>query len=95
MTLDQLPTNGKTIQVVIFSRQGCHLCDDVESLIRSIGGIKLSLDVVDIDADAELQGKYWMRIPVVEVDGREIFEVKMMDPAGGWEDRLSSLLSST
>ena len=37
-------------------------------------------DEVDIEADEELELEYGFRIPVVEVDGEEAFEVTV-DPA--------------
>lgn len=79
-------------RVVIFGKEGCHLCDAVEAEIRSMEGIGAGLSVVDIGRDPALHERYWMRVPVVTVGGREVFEAKMMDLEGRWKQRLPSLL---
>ena len=57
-------------RVTVYSRQGCHLCDDAVSLLARFG---LSPTVVDIDADPALRERYTDCVPVVEIDGRERF----------------------
>lgn len=76
--------------VVLYRRNGCHLCEAVEAELRSLrvtGGVA----VVDIDGDPRLQARYFLRVPVVTVDGKEVFEAKMMDQGGKWKERLPSL----
>jgi len=80
------------IDVVLFGKEGCHLCEAVESEIRSSGGTKIKLKVVDIEGDPALQSAYWMRVPVVTVAGKEVFEAKMMDLGGRWRSQLISTL---
>ncbi len=79
-------------EVVLFSKRGCHLCEAVEAEIRSMAAIGTSLTVVDIDEDSVLHDKYWMRIPVVRVQGEDVFEAKMMDQEGEWKNRLAHIL---
>ena len=55
-------------------------------------GVVGKMIIVDIDGDPELQARYFLRVPVVEVDGREAFEAKMMDRGGKWREKLLSLL---
>ena len=81
-------------QVVLYGRKGCHLCEMVEIEIRATGRIGRGLIVVDVDRDQVLLEKYLLRIPVVTVAGKEVFEVMMMDPHGGWKERLRSVLQS-
>jgi glutaredoxin len=57
-------------RVVLYTRRGCHLCDDAEAALARHG---LSHVLVDIDADAELQQRYTNCVPVVEIDGKERF----------------------
>ncbi len=56
--------------IVLFSRQGCHLCDLAAEILRRHG---LSFDLVDIDTDAQLRARYDQCVPVVVVDGKERF----------------------
>lgn len=57
-------------RVTVYSRQGCHLCDDALSLLVRHG---LMPHVVDIDADPALRERYTECVPVVEIDGQERF----------------------
>jgi glutaredoxin len=75
-------------QVVLYSRPGCHLCDVAREAILSLRE-RLGFDFseVDIEADDELELEYGIRIPVVEVDGEEAFEVTVD------AERLASMVS--
>ena len=55
----------------VVGRAGCHLCDDVEKLLRG-GGVQVTR--LDIDADPELFRLYDFRIPVVLHQGRVVAE---------------------
>jgi glutaredoxin len=56
--------------VVLYTRDGCHLCDDALKLLRRHG---LSPTLVDIDADAALRERFTACVPVVEIDGQVRF----------------------
>jgi len=83
---------GVTREIVILRKKGCHLCEAVEDQVRSIIAIETSLTVVDIEEDSMLRDMYWLRIPVVRVEGQDVFEAKMMDLNGEWKERLAHLL---
>lgn len=56
------------------TRRGCHLCEDALWLLRS-GGVEV--EVVDVDADDVLRGRYGERVPVVLDDaGRVLYEAR-------------------
>jgi glutaredoxin len=58
------------LSVVLYTRRGCHLCDEAARLLDREG---ISPKVVDIDLDLALTRRYGERVPVVEIDGRERF----------------------
>lgn len=61
-------------EVVLYTRQGCHLCDDAyEVLARVRRRHPFALRVVDVDGDAELARQYGECVPVVTIDGRVHF----------------------
>ena len=64
--------------VTLYGRAGCHLCDEARERILALsdGGRAIELREVDIDADDRLLAAYLERIPVVEVDGREVSELE-------------------
>jgi len=60
--------------VRIYSRPGCHLCDEAKSAIRNSGcSDRFTLEEVNIESDEELLRKYKYDIPVVMIDGVEAF----------------------
>lgn len=61
------------MKVTLYSKKDCGLCDKAERTIRRIQQeIDLDLNIVDVEGDAGAYGHYRDRIPVVEVDGREV-----------------------
>jgi glutaredoxin len=56
--------------VVLYSRQGCHLCDLAGEVLTRHG---LRFDVVDVDKDPALRAHYNECVPVVTIDGKERF----------------------
>jgi glutaredoxin-like protein DUF836 len=64
-------------RVVLYGRPGCHLCDDARAAIgrvRDRVGPIFELVEVDITTDDALHARYLERIPVVLLDGEELFE---------------------
>ena len=63
-------------RVVLYSRGGCCLCDDArEVLIRVREDTGFVLEERDIEADDALFRAYLERIPVVTIDGTEVFDL--------------------
>jgi len=87
-----LAATGGAPEVIIFGKKGCHLCEAVESEVRSLGIIEPSLKVVDIDEEITLHDTYWLKVPVVRIEGKDVFEAKMIDQEGEWKKRLAQLL---
>jgi glutaredoxin len=58
------------LRVTLYTRAGCHLCEDVERLLARHG---LKPELIDIDADPALRERYNTCVPVVVIDGRERF----------------------
>lgn len=59
------------MELVLVTRQGCHLCAQAQALLRDLGH---EPRLADVDADAELFRLYDWRVPVVLVDGAVIAE---------------------
>jgi hypothetical protein len=64
------------VNVVIYGRPGCHLCDDAVAIIERVRvRLPFALEQRNIEADDGLFKRYLERIPVVEIDGEEAFEL--------------------
>jgi glutaredoxin len=61
--------------VTLYTRPGCHLCDDARAaLLRIRARSPFELVEIDIETDDALHRAYLERIPVVALDGEELFE---------------------
>jgi glutaredoxin len=84
---------GEPREVLMYTRQGCHLCDDAWALLeRAARRHRLSLTKIDVDTEPALAQRYGECVPVVVIDGRERFrgvvnevllERVLRGPAGG------------
>ena len=65
-----------TRTVVLYGRQGCCLCDDARTLLLKLRDERpFNFAERDIDRDERLLRTYLERIPVVTIDGVEMFEL--------------------
>ena len=61
-----------TARVTLYSRQGCHLCEDARATIERVcADLGEEYDEVSIDDHPALQERYGEEIPVTLVDGRQ------------------------
>ena len=68
--------------VTLYARAGCHLCDDARvTLERVRAQAPFALEEIDITADDDLHARYLERIPVIAVDGRELSDFFVDEPA--------------
>jgi len=57
--------------VTIYSRTGCHLCENAENLLAPLAqSLRFDLEVKLIDGNQELEDLYGQLIPVVQIDGK-------------------------
>ncbi len=80
--------------VVVYSRPGCHLCEEAIAAIVALHGegYRFALHEVDIESDELLLRRHLERIPVVEVDGAVVSELVLdeaavrarLDTVGAW-----------
>jgi glutaredoxin len=65
-------------EVVLFTRQGCHLCDEAKAEIERLrASAEFTLQVVDIDSDADLRAQYNEQVPVIFINGRKAFKYRI------------------
>ena len=58
--------------VTFVTRQGCHLCEMAEPVVRRIAGeAGVGFEVRDVDADPADRAAWTDKVPVVLLDGRE------------------------
>jgi Glutaredoxin-like domain (DUF836) len=66
--------------LTLYGKPGCHLCDDARAVVReALAGRDVALSEVDVTLDPALERRYGERIPVLAVDGEELFDY-VVDP---------------
>jgi Glutaredoxin-like domain (DUF836) len=62
----------------MYTRRRCGLCDEAREVVEAVArSIPLEFEEVFIDGDDDLELRYGIRIPVIEVAGREAFELSV------------------
>jgi glutaredoxin len=61
--------------VTLYGKPGCHLCDDARAVVERVREQHpFELREVDVTLDPGLHREYGERIPVLALDGEELFE---------------------
>ena len=61
--------------VTLFGRPGCHLCQDARAVLERLRGeLAFELAERDIEADEATFKAYLERIPVIALDGEELYD---------------------
>ena len=64
--------------VTLYGRPGCHLCDEARAVLERLRAERpFALREVDIESDDALFRTYLERIPVVAVDGEEVYDYRV------------------
>jgi glutaredoxin len=62
-------------EVTLYGRPGCHLCDDALAVLKRVrANAPFDLRTVNIEDDDALLRAYLERIPVVSLDGEEVYD---------------------
>ena len=68
------------IAVTIYSRPGCHLCDEMKVVVKEVGAtIPIAIEEIDISADPELERLYGLEIPVLMVAGKKVAKYRVSE----------------
>lgn len=68
------------ITVTIYSRQGCHLCDQMKAVVERVGrSVAIAVEEVDVSTDPALEARYGSDIPVLLVGGTKAAKYRVTD----------------
>ncbi|MDQ3644916.1 MAG: glutaredoxin family protein [Actinomycetota bacterium] len=64
------------MKLTLYGKAGCCLCDEARAAIAEVReDIPFELEEVDVSLDPRLHREYGERIPVIEVNGEQAFEL--------------------
>jgi glutaredoxin len=65
----------------MYSRRACGLCDEAREVILAVrADLPFEYEELFIDGNEDLEREYGIRVPVIEIDGQEQFELHV-DPS--------------
>jgi hypothetical protein len=65
-------------RVVLYGKPDCHLCDEMKAVVDEVGReVAFALEVVDVNGDPALLERYGHEVPVLTIDGRKAFKVRV------------------
>jgi len=65
-------------RVTLYGKPGCHLCDDARAAVARVRAERpFELDEVDVTLDPALYRRYGERIPVLELEGEQLFQYRV------------------
>jgi len=67
--------------LTVYSRRGCHLCEDLLGELEPLLHQRARLTVVDVDTDASLRERYGLLVPVVCSGEQELCHYHLDRPA--------------
>ena len=71
----KMASNSEKARVTIYSKPGCHLCDEAKANILASGcADELVIEEVNIETRADLFEQYQYDIPVVFINGVKAFK---------------------
>ena len=68
--------------LTIYSRPGCHLCDEMKAVVHRItreASTPITVEEIDISTDPELEARYGLEIPVLLVDGKKAAKYRVTE----------------
>jgi glutaredoxin len=79
--------------LTLYGKAGCHLCDDARVAVQRVRlDRSFELREIDVSLDPVLLRRYGERIPVLELEGEELFEYVVDEAA--LRERLDRVRSS-
>ena len=71
------PSTSEKARVIIYSRPGCHLCEEAQAIESAQCANEYTLEEIDIESDMVLLQRYRYDIPVITINGEEAFRHKV------------------
>jgi thiol-disulfide isomerase/thioredoxin len=70
------------IALTLYSRPGCHLCDDMKAIVDRVVRTMPEpaiVEEVDISTDPDLEARYGLEIPVLLVNGKKAAKYRVRE----------------
>jgi hypothetical protein len=68
--------------ITIYSREGCHLCDEMKALVERLARTLTpapAIEIIDISTDPDLEARYGLEIPVLMINGKKAAKYRVSE----------------
>ena len=73
-----MPGTTAAVTLTLYSRPGCHLCEEMKTVVARVASAQsMTVEEIDISTDPELEARYGLEIPVLEIDGRKVAKYRI------------------
>ena len=84
-----------THKISVYSKEGCHLCERAISTLQELASFgKFDLEIIDIKKDEMIFEKYFLKIPVILLDGTAVLEVEQIALPDDCRRKLTALVTN-
>ena len=82
-------------KIVVYAKEGCHLCERAIGTLTELQASKsFDLEIIDITKDQFTFEKYFLKIPVIQLDGVVTFEVEEIALPDDCRRKLTTLVAN-
>jgi len=82
-------------KIVVYSKDGCHLCERALAKLEDLSkDHEFQLTTFEISNERKIFEKYVLSIPVVELDGRVVFQASDITAPGDIEIELEKVVQA-
>jgi hypothetical protein len=70
------------LALIIYSRPGCHLCEEMKTLITRVidrTGAAARVDEINVETDADLERRFGLEIPVLMLNGKKVAKYRVSE----------------
>ena len=83
------------LSITVISKKGCHLCEQAIEVLESLKAkYTFDLSILNIEAEPVLFDKYWIKVPVIEANGVNVYEAEDIALLGDCKAKLEKLVST-
>lgn len=70
------------LALIIYSRPGCHLCEEMKTLVRRVidhTGAAAQVEEINVETDADLERRFGLEIPVLMLNGKKVAKYRVSE----------------
>jgi len=70
------------LALIIYSRPGCHLCEEMKALVTRVidrTNLAAHLDEINVETDTDLEHRFGLEVPVLMLNGKKVAKYRVSE----------------